>query len=418
MAGSNFSSFEHWLLKRIQQSIGRAPVQLVLGGESELPRAGTESAPRVVIRDRKALLRMLLDPEIGFGDSYMQGRVEVQGDLVRALEIVLDSMNKAKSRTWYGNFFTRWLSWTQDNTLRGSAKNIHRHYDLSNDFYSLWLDSRMVYTCAYFPKPSISLEDAQIAKMDYVCRKVRLAPGEKVIEAGCGWGALAIHMAKHYGADVRAFNISTEQLAYAREHAKKEGVSRRVEFIEDDYRNISGACDVFMSVGMLEHVGGRHYAELGRVIHRTAGDSGRGLLHFIGRNQSKPFSPWIRKHIFPGAFAPALREAMNVLEPSNYSVLDVENLRLHYARTLEHWLARFERSSERVRQMFGEEFVRAWRLYLAGSIAAFTTNCLQLFQVVFAGSQCKQLPWTRAGLYQESREESAEKEPRWIRAMS
>jgi cyclopropane-fatty-acyl-phospholipid synthase len=418
VAASNFSSLENWLLEKVQRSIGRAPVQIVLGRNGELPRLRSESTPRVVILDRKALLRMLLDPEVGFGDSYTEGRVEVHGDLVRALEIVFRSMQKAKAVTWYGKLLERWLSWTQANSLRGSAKNIHRHYDLSTDFYQLWLDSRMVYTCAYFPSPSMGLDEAQLAKMEHVCRKVWLEPGEKVIEAGCGWGALAIHMAKHYGANVRAFNISREQIAYARERAKKEGVSRRVEFIEDDYRNISGACDVFMSVGMLEHVGADHYADFRRVIKRTMGDSGRGLIHFIGRNQPRPFSPWIRKHIFPGAYAPSLSEAMNVFEPSNFAVLDVENLRLHYAQTLEHWLARFERASGRVQEMLGPEFVRAWRLYLAGSIAAFTTNCIQLFQVVFAGSECKRLPWTRAYLYQQQPEETPEKEPRWIRAMS
>jgi len=418
MATSNFSSAEKWLVKKIQRSIGHAPVRMVLGRDDEIPLPGVDSKPRVIIRDRKALLRMLLDPEVGFGDSYMEGRVEVNGDLVRCLEEVFRSMHKAKAATWYGELLSRWLAWAQANTPRGSAKNIHRHYDLTTDFYKLWLDSRMVYTCAYFPTPQTSLEDAQLAKMDHVCRKVQLGAGEKVIEAGCGWGALAIHMAKEYGANVRAFNISKEQIAFARERARREGVEHQVEFIQDDYRNISGKCDVFMSVGMLEHVGAEHYTQLGRVIHRTMGNSGRGLLHFIGRNQIRPFSTWIRKQIFPGAHAPALREVMDILEPSNMTVLDVENIRMHYALTLEHWLARFEKSTQRVQEMFGADFVRAWRLYLAGSIAAFTTGSIQLFQVVFAGSECKRIPWTRAYLYQDQQEIAAEKEPRWIRAMS
>jgi cyclopropane-fatty-acyl-phospholipid synthase len=418
MATSNFSSAEKWLVKRIQRSIGHAPVRMVLGQDDEISLGGNDSKPTVTLRDRRALLRMLLDPEVGFGDSYMEGRVEVDGDLVRCLEVVFRSMHKAKAATWYGKLLSRWLSWAQANTRRGSAENIHRHYDLTADFYKLWLDERMVYTCAYFPSPSASLEDAQTAKMDHVCRKVQLQAGEKVIEAGCGWGALAIHMAKEYGANVRAFNISKEQIAFARERAKREGVEDQVEFIADDYRNISGNCDVFMSVGMLEHVGAENYSELGRVIHRTMGDSGRGLLHFIGRNQARPFSPWIRKQIFPGAYAPALRQAMEVFEPSNLTVLDVENLRMHYALTLEHWLSRFERSTQRIQEMFGADFVRAWRLYLAGSIAAFSTGSIQLFQIVFAGSECKRIPWTRAYLYQDQQDFAAEKEPRWIRAMS
>ena len=217
--------------------------------------------------------------------------------------------------------------------------------------------------------------------MDYICRKIQLQAGDKVVDAGCGWGALALHMAKHYGASVKAFNISKEQILFARDRAKEEGLSRQVEFIEDDYRSILGQFDAFVSVGMLEHVGAEHYKDLGRVVHRTIGATGRGLLHFIGRNQARSFSPWIRKRIFPGAYVPALRQVMDLLEPWDFSVLDLENLRYHYVRTLEHWLARFESSTGRVSQMFGPEFVRAWRLYLAGSIAAFRVGNLQLFQL-------------------------------------
>jgi len=259
------------------------------------------------------------------------------------------------------------------------------------------------------------LEQAQLAKMDHICRKLQLQPGETVVEAGCGWGALAVHMAKNYGVKVKAFNISREQILVTRGLATSEGLSSQVEFIEDDYRNISDRYDAFVSVGMLEHVGLENYRDLGQVIHGAVGDSGRGLLHFIGRNRPATFSPWIRKRIFPGAYTPALREMLDLLEPWNFSVLDVENLRLHYERTLEHWLARFEASVDRVTKMFGPEFVRAWRLYLAGSIAAFRVGTLQLFQVTFAGPSCRQIPWTRAHLYAE--EPQAEDELEWTHAM-
>ena len=218
-------------------------------------------------------------------------------------------------------------------------------------FTKLWLDQLMVYTCAYFPNEEASLEEAQQAKFDLVCRKLWLRPGETVVEAGCGWGSLAMYMAEHYGVKVKAFNISHEQIRVAREMAKQKGLSCMVEFVEDDYRNITGSYDAFVSVGMLEHVGREHYPELGRVIQRSIGDRGRGLLHFIGRRRSLPFSVWIRKRIFPGAYAPTLRESMEVLEPHAYYVLDVEDLRLHYARTIEHWLSRFERTYDSVVQL-------------------------------------------------------------------
>jgi cyclopropane-fatty-acyl-phospholipid synthase len=288
------------------------------------------------------------------------------------------------------------------NTLLGSRENIHHHYDIGNEFYSLWLGETMAYTCAYFPTPTATLDQAQIAKMDHVARKVRLNRGDRVVEAGCGWGALALHMARRYGVKVRAFNISHEQIAYARERAKAAGLSNEVEFVEDDYRNISGHYDKFVSVGMLEHVGAENFPELGRVIKGCLKDSGLGLIHTIGRNRAKLMHRWIDRRIFPGAHPPSLKEMMDIFENSNFSVLDVENLRLHYAKTLEWWHALYERSTDKVAKMFDDRFVRMWRLYLLGSQAAFSVGELQLFQAVFAPGRNNQIPWTRADIYQPS----------------
>lgn len=180
----------------------------------------------------------------------------------------------------------------------------------------------------------------------------------------------------------------------------------RVEFCEDDYRTIKGTFDAFVSVGMLEHVGRSHYREFSRMIHRAIGDRGRGLVHFIGRNSPQLLQAWIRKRIFPGGYVPVLREVIEVLEPYDFSVLDVENLRSHYARTLESWLSRFERSYDRVTERFGTTFARMWRLYLAGSTAAFRAGTLQLFQVVFAGRACDSGPSTREYLYAGSIEQN------------
>jgi len=198
---------------------------------------------------------------------------------------------------------------------------------------------------------------------------------------------------------VRAFNISREQVRYARERAKAEGLDAQIEYVEDDYRNISGRYDAFVSVGMLEHVGVEHYSELGGVARRALGRHGRGLIHSIGRNRPAPLQPWIERRIFPGAYPPALSEMSQIFEPWDLSILDVENLRLHYAQTLRHWLELYEASIERVRSMFDERFVRMWRLYLAGSVAGFTTGTLQLFQVVFAPPDNNDIPLTRAYLY-------------------
>ena len=407
------SQLDNLLLTALRKVLGRAPVRLMLGQSSEELSNSTVSLPTIRIADRATLLRLLANPELGFGDSYGEGKVQIEGDLVRVLEMIYRSPSKA-ART-HRKLLARLSGWTSFNTRRGSKKNIHHHYDLGNDFYKLWLDNELAYTCAYYPSAQATLEEAQRAKFDHVCRKLWLRPGETVIDAGCGWGGLALHMAKNYGVRVRAYNISHEQIAYARDRAKWESLSDRVAFIEDDYRNIDTRADVFCSVGMLEHVGLSHYREFGRVIHRVIGDTGRGLLHFIGRNYDQRLSLWIRKRIFPGGHPPALRSVMNIFEPQNYAVLDIENLRMHYARTLEHWLERFEGSYDTVVRMYGENFARTWRLYLAGSIAGFRVGTMQLFQVVFAGSACDTIPWSRAYLYDQHSQGSDEP---WIRAIS
>jgi cyclopropane-fatty-acyl-phospholipid synthase len=379
---------DQWLLARIQKPIAAAPIRFVLWDGYEVPSRTGPPVATVVVRNRRALVGWLWDPELNFGEAYMCGAVEVHGDLLAMLEAVYRALGPSKRRPW-------WL-WQQANTVEAARENVHHHYDLGNDFYRLWLDRELLYTCAYFPTPETTLEDAQIAKMDLVCRKLRLRPGERVVEAGCGWGALALFMARKYGVTVRAFNLSTSQIEYARDRARREGLEDRVEFVHDDYRNLTGTYDAFVSVGMLEHVGLADYGTFGRVIDRSIGPDGRGLLHFIGRNHPEPLNAWIRKRIFPGAHPPTLTEVFDgVLEPWTLSVLDVENLRLHYAKTIEHWRQRFESSADQVRALSDESFVRAWRLYLAGSQAAFTTGSMQLFQIVFARAGSNRIPWTR-----------------------
>ncbi len=390
---------EKWFLSRQLTQLGNPPVTMVVGnGETVCPAKG-RSVGTITIRDRKTLLRFFLHPELHFGDAYSEGKIDVEGDLVEVLSCAFKCMAKTSKEGLLNVYRKKVLSRPRLNTLSGSKANIHEHYDIGNDFYRLWLDENMQYTCAYFPSPSATLEEAQTAKMDHVCRKLMLKPGETVVEAGCGWGTLAMHMAKYYGVRVKAYNISHQQIISARARAKAEGLDDRVEFVEDDYRNIADRFDAFASVGMLEHVGTQYYRQLGGVIERSLKEHGRGLIHSIGRNSAEPMNPWIERRIFPGAYPPTLREMMEIFEPSDFSILDVENLRLHYAKTLEHWLERFERSKERIGAQFDQKFIRAWRLYLAGSIAAFVAGDLQLFQVVFAHPDKNDLPWTRAHLY-------------------
>jgi cyclopropane-fatty-acyl-phospholipid synthase len=400
-AGPPSLAIERRLLGRLLADLDLHGLAFVLWDGREVTLPGAAPTHRLRIHDRGALWRMLTFAEYYFPEMYAQGRASVEGDLVELLEII-QRARLTMNPNRLGRRAACALFRPSEGSQKRARENIHHHYDLGNEFYRLWLDERMVYTCAYYADPQMSLEEAQIAKMDHVCRKLRLRPGERVVEAGCGWGSLAMHMASHYGVKVRAFNISKSQLQWARERAAQAGLEGRVEFIDDDYRNIDGECDAFVSVGMLEHVGTRHYADLGRVMARVLAADGRGLVHTIGSDRPGPMNSWIERHIFPGAYPPALEELTPMFGTHGFSILDVENLRLHYAKTLDHWLERFEGARDRLPDTFDGRFIRTWRFYLASSEAAFTTGHLQLFQLLFARKGCNAIPWTRAHLYREA----------------
>ena len=390
------------LFGALMERTGNPPIEFALASGRVLHTAH-DRAPvgRVVFHDARVLWDVVRHPELTFGDAYSAGRLHVEGDLIEVLFHLFrttDCVGPHRAKRGLLGALPR----PRENTLQGSREHIQHHYDLGNEFYALWLDERMVYTCAYYTDPTRTLEQAQVAKLEHVSRKLELRPGMRVVEAGCGWGALALHMAREHGVHVRAFNISTRQIEYARERARREGLADRVEFVQDDYRNVSGSYDAFVSVGMLEHVGREHYAELGAVIARSLRVGGRALVHSVGRSRAAPPNAWLERRIFPGSYPPSLREMMDIVEPYRFSVIDVENLRLHYARTLLDWLARFESHADRIREMYDETFVRAWRLYLAGCAAAFRSSSIQLYQMLFAHPDDNAVPMTRAHVYDGS----------------
>jgi cyclopropane-fatty-acyl-phospholipid synthase len=398
---SKVHAFERGLLQQLLRKLSNPPFRIMLWDGTEILSGDRPSIATLFVRTRGAFYRMLWDPNINFGDDYARGEIEVEGDFVGFLATLYAAVadvpySATGLRIFPGERRPR------RNTVKASRDHIHHHYDIGNAFYRLWLDEDMQYTCAYFRERGTTLEAAQRAKLDHVCRKLRLTPSDTVVEAGCGWGGLALHMVRCFGVSkVRAYNISEEQVRFARERAQAEGLGERVEYVLDDYRNIGGSYDVFVSVGMLEHVGVDNYSALGEVIHRSLTPAGRGLIHTIGRNRPGYMHPWIERRIFPGAQPPALSEMMQIFEARRFSVLDVENLRPHYALTLHHWLERFESAQDRVRSMYDERFLRMWRLYLAGSKAAFVSGELQLFQVLFARPEAGDWPLTRAWMYRD-----------------
>ncbi|MDA0831651.1 MAG: cyclopropane-fatty-acyl-phospholipid synthase [Planctomycetota bacterium] len=388
-----------WIARHLAHHMvrmGRPLVTLKSWKGEILYDAGPQSVGTIHFLERPPSWSLWRNPQLCFAEGYVDGKVVVEGELKSILLALFRAQVSTSAKRSCG-----WLSewWPhRKNTLTRARNNVHHHYDIGNDFYRLWLDRQLLYTCAFFHDPSASLEEAQIAKMNRVCRKLWLKPGEHVVEAGCGWGSLALHMAREFGVKVTAYNISREQIVYARERARLEQLDHLVTYVEDDWRNISGTYDAFVSVGMLEHVGTENYVELGDAIRKCLPVHGRGLIHSIGRNRPRHLDAWTEKYIFPGAYPPALSEMTDIFEQSFFSILDVENLRRHYTLTLDHWLDRFERHVENIREMFDERFVRMWRMYLAASSATFEAGELQLFQVVFAPGKNNHIPWSRDGL--------------------
>ncbi|MBR9871965.1 MAG: class I SAM-dependent methyltransferase [Gammaproteobacteria bacterium] len=393
-------SYERWMLEKLIRFAGSPPIRFQLWNGDCIEPEHQATRFTLTLNDSKALYALVTDPNLAMGDLYSAGRLDIDGDLTDFLETVYRSVHAARKQ------WPKWLDnlWKNPNPrssdLSQAKENIHHHYDLGNDFYKLWLDqAEMQYTCAYYEHPDNTLEQAQLAKLEHVCRKLRLKPGMTVVEAGCGWGGLARYMARHYGVTVRSYNISREQLDYAKAEAERQGLTRQITYVEDDYRNIEGQYDAFVSIGMLEHVGKENYPTLSNLIKRSLKPDGMALLHSIGRNRPMLMNAWIEKRIFPGAYPPSIAEFMQICELNDFSVLDVENLRLHYAQTLSHWLENFTRHEDTVTAMYDESFTRAWRFYLAGSIAAFRAGSLQLFQVVFSHGDNNRVPRTRQDLY-------------------
>ena len=388
-------AFDRSLVRWIMKRVGDPSISIRLWNGDEF--WVTEARPVACMEfcERRAVFELLLSPSVGFGECFSKGLIKVHGDLRAFANEITSALTRQRDGRYYGPKIRSMLYAIRSNTLGRSWRNVHHHYDLGNEFYKLWLDERMVYTCAYFDRPDASLAQAQVAKLEHVCRKLKLRPGQKVIEAGCGWGALALHMAEHYDVNVVAYNNSSEQVALAREIAAAKGLDNLVKFVEDDYRRIDERCDVFVSIGMLEHVGLTNFRTLGELIKRSLKPEGIGLIHSIGRSHPERMDPWIVKHIFPGGHIPSLGEMMAVFEPQRFSILDVENLRPHYARTCAMWLENFETVADEVAEMYGEAFARMWRLYLAGSSAGFQSGTLQLYQVLFAPRGSNNVPWTR-----------------------
>lgn len=353
-----------------------------------------EDGPEVVMRihDDKLDRELFLNPELISAEAYMDGRLTFEdGSTVYDL-LYLFSINRrglashpvqqALRRGWRAL-----RRWHQSNPMKRAASNAQSHYDHPPEFYALWLDSRMIYSCAYFPTPETSLEDAQEAKLRHIAAKLKLEPGMRVAEIGSGWGALAIYLAK-LGVHVTAINVATEQLAESKKRAQAAGVADRITFFERDYRELTGTFDRVVSVGMMEHVGVGHFDEYFNTIKRLLAPGGFAMIHAIGR-MSPPgtTAPFIRKYIFPGGYVPAMSEVFSSLERTGLWTADCEVLRLHYYWTIRHWRLNFEAKRPEVVAMMGERFARMWEFYLVAVELGFLHGSNMVFQLLLANER-------------------------------
>ena len=372
---------------------------------------GTGRPVAVRFTSRAAEWAILLDPELKFGEAYMDGTFVVEeGSIADVLAIALgqnsDVPHWARPQ-WLLRFLKRRLQ--QFNPRRRARKNVAHHYDLDGRLYSLFLDADRQYSCAYFEYPEQSLDDAQLAKKRHLAAKLLLAPGKRVLDIGCGWGGLGLYLAEVTGADVTGVTLSEEQHDVANGRALEKGLSDKAKFDLKDYRDVTGPFDRIVSVGMFEHVGVNHYDTFFRKSAELLDDDGVMVLHSIGRSEGPGITnPWIAKYIFPGGYIPSLSETLAVVEMAGLLVTDIEILRLHYAETLKAWRERFLAHREEVERIYDQRFVRMWEFYLAASEMSFREQDMMVFQIQLAKRQGV-VPMTRAYIgREEQRLQSAE----------
>jgi len=374
--------------------------------------SGEEDGPVVTVRlhHRSLYTKLFFNPKLYAPEAYMDGTLTMEEgsdihDLVHLVTINRVYLENYPVQILLEAYLYLARKWQQHNPLGRAARNVRHHYDLSYDLYRLFLDDGLNYSCAYFTDmEKETLEQAQQNKLRHAISKLDLKPGMSVAEIGSGWGSFAIQIAKETGAKVTAINVSKEQLAVSRQKVEEAGVHNLVEFREMDYRELEGKFDRVVSVGMMEHVGVKHFGEYFGKIKELLKDDGFAFIHCIGRMDGPgTTAAFIRKYIFPGGYVPALSEVLPTLERNELWVDDVEILRMHYGKTLNHWRQRFTAHREEVLKLYDERFYRMWEFYLAASEVEFLQGTLMVFQVLLS-RQRDAVPLTRDYMFEAERQ--------------
>jgi cyclopropane-fatty-acyl-phospholipid synthase len=364
---------------------------------------GTGKPVSVRFTSRAAEWGILLDPELKLGEAYMDGTFVVEeGTIADVLSVALGQGTEVPHWArpqWLLRYIARRLA--QFNPRKTARRNVAHHYDLDGHLYSLFLDADRQYSCAYFETPDSTLDDAQLAKKRHLAAKLLIEPDQRVLDIGCGWGGLGLYLAETADAEVTGVTLSREQHGVANARAAEKGLSSRVRFNFQDYRDVPGPFDRIVSVGMFEHVGVGHYDEFFKKCASLLKDDGVMVLHSIGRSEGPGITnPWINKYIFPGGYIPAVSEVLPAVERAGFLLTDIEILRLHYAETLKAWRERFLAHREEVERIYDRRFVRMWEFYLASSEMAFREQNMMVFQIQLTKRQGI-VPITRDYIMQE-----------------
>ena len=373
-------------------------------GEERTYGSGSAQSFTLDIKDEETVRAIVLNPELGLGESYMHDKLRIEGDrLEEFLKFVVRNREIGQMPLWVraidGALYHA-RRFIQRNAPGTARRNVAHHYDLSDDLYRIFLDADMQYSCAYYRHPEMTLDEAQAAKKRHIAGKLLLRPGMHVLDIGCGWGGMALTLAQDYGVKVTGVTLSENQHATATRRAAEAGLSDRVTFLLEDYRHIDGPFDRIVSVGMFEHVGVPNYETFFRKVSDLLTPDGIALIHTIGRSAPPAsHSPWIHKYIFPGGYVPSLSEIAPAVEESGLWQSDIEIWRLHYARTLRAWRDRFEAAEDKLRKMYDDTFIRMFRYYLTACIVGFEDQHQAVYQLQLAKTR-DAVPLTRDYLYQ------------------
>jgi cyclopropane-fatty-acyl-phospholipid synthase len=353
--------------------------------------------------DKKLHYKLLFYPDLSFGEAYADGTLKIEnGSLTDFLEITSKNIGRKKI-----NIFAQLLNslrgtyryLTNFNFVKKSKTNVIHHYDISDELYDLFLDSKRQYSCAYFKNETDSLETAQNNKIEHIIKKLNLQPNQKILDIGSGWGSLAIEIAKKSQCEVTGITLSENQYNYSVNKAKELNLENQVSFKLIDYRELNEKFDKIVSVGMFEHVGRKFYKTFFNQINKLLNDDGLALIHTIGSfNQPRNPQPWVTKYIFPGGYTPSMSEVIGPIEKSGLIVSDVEVLRMHYSHTLRNWKERFLKNKSKVLAMFDENFFRMWEFYLTSCEMAFKWGDQVVFQFQLT-KDLKSVPTTRDYIY-------------------